>query len=38
MKKSYFTYITILVILLAGTFGLFSTRWDLTQEQRYTLS
>lgn len=38
MKKSYFTYIAILVILLAGTFGLFSTRWDLTQEQRYTLS
>lgn len=38
MKKFYFTYITIIVILLAGTFGLFSTRWDLTQEQRYTLS
>ena len=38
MKKYNFTYIGILIFLLLGVLGLFSVRFDLTQEKRYTLT
>lgn len=38
MKKYKFTYIGILIFLLLGALGLFSVRFDLTQERRYTLT
>ena len=37
-NKSLFIYIFLGLILLVGTVGLFSTRIDFTQDQRYTLS
>lgn len=38
MKKSRLIYIGIVIFLLGGVFGLFSKRFDLTEENRYTLS
>ncbi|MDO5616071.1 MAG: gliding motility-associated ABC transporter substrate-binding protein GldG, partial [Cruoricaptor ignavus] len=38
MKKQNIIYIALGILLLFGTFGLFSKRFDLTAEQRYTLS
>ncbi|WP_313500831.1 gliding motility-associated ABC transporter substrate-binding protein GldG [Kaistella carnis] len=38
MNKKTSIYLVLLVVLLAGVFGLFSMRFDLTQEKRYTLS
>ena len=38
MKKYNFTYIGVLIFLLLGALGLFSVRFDLTQEKRYTLT
>lgn len=38
MNKKTTIYLVLLVVLLAGVFGLFSMRFDLTQEKRYTLS
>lgn len=37
-NKSLFIYIILGLFLLMGAFGLFSTRIDLTQDHRYTLS
>lgn len=38
MSKKNITYIIISAVLLAGIFGLFRFRADLTREKRYTLS
>ncbi len=38
MNKKNLLYILLALVLLMGTFGLFSKRFDLTQEKRYTLS
>lgn len=38
MNKNNITYLIIAVALLLGVFGIFSHRFDLTQEKRYTLS
>lgn len=38
MNKKNIIYIILAVFLLAGVFGIFSKRLDLTQEKRYTLS
>src|SRR5690606_15444326 len=38
MNKKNFIYIAIAGLLLLGTFGVFSHRFDFTQEKRYTLS
>lgn len=38
MNKKHIPYILLLAILLLGTFGIFSSRFDLTAEKRYTLS
>lgn len=38
MKKNIVLFIVTAVILLMGIFGIFSKRFDLTQEKRYTLS
>jgi ABC-2 type transport system permease protein len=38
MNKKNIAYITITLFLLMGVFGIFSHRFDLTQEKRYTLS
>lgn len=38
MNKKNLLYILLVLVLLMGSFGLFSKRFDLTQEKRYTLS
>ncbi len=38
MNKNKFIYIGILGVLLLGVLGVISTRFDLTQEKRYTLT
>ncbi|MDQ0476360.1 gliding motility-associated ABC transporter substrate-binding protein GldG [Chryseobacterium sp. MDT2-18] len=38
MNKKNLLYSIIALFLLMGTFGIFSKRFDLTQEKRYTLS
>ena len=38
MNKKYIIYCILALVLLAGVFGIFSKRLDLTQEKRYTLS
>ena len=38
MNKKYLIYSILALVLLLGTFGIFSKRFDLTQEKRYTLS
>ncbi len=38
MNKKNLIYIILALFLLLGTFGVFSKRFDLTQEKRYTLS
>lgn len=38
MNKKNLIYSILTLVLLLGTFGVFSKRFDLTQEQRYTLS
>lgn len=38
MNKKKIIFIGLVVFLLVGVFGLFSTRFDLTQEKRYTLT
>ncbi|MGZ5197965.1 MAG: gliding motility-associated ABC transporter substrate-binding protein GldG, partial [Kaistella sp.] len=38
MNKNNIPYLIIAVALLLGVFGIFSHRFDLTQEKRYTLS
>ncbi|WP_332025506.1 DUF7088 domain-containing protein, partial [Kaistella sp.] len=38
MNKKYIIYIITVAVLLLGIFGVFSKRFDLTQEKRYTLS
>ena len=38
MNKKNIFYIILTLLLLMGTFGVFSKRFDLTQEKRYTLS
>ena len=38
MNKKFIPYIILGVVLLLGAFGIFSKRFDLTQEKRYTLS
>lgn len=38
MNRRNLIYIIFGVVLLLGTFGVFSKRFDLTQEKRYTLS
>ena len=38
MKKQNIIYLLVATLFLLGAFGLFSTRLDLTQEKRYTLS
>ena len=38
MNKKNIIYIIVTFLLLMGTFGIFSKRFDLTQEKRYTLS
>lgn len=38
MNKKNIIFIILAVFLLAGVFGIFSKRLDLTQEKRYTLS
>jgi len=38
MKKKQIFYLLFALILILGTFGVFSKRIDLTQEKRYTLS
>lgn len=38
MNKKNISYLIIAVALLLGVFGIFSHRFDLTQEKRYTLS
>lgn len=38
MKKKNIIYLILAVFLLLGVFGIFSQRFDLTQEKRYTLA
>lgn len=38
MNKKNLIYSILVLVLLLGTFGIFSMRFDLTQEKRYTLS
>ena len=38
MNKKNLIYSILALVLLLGTFGIFSMRFDLTQEKRYTLS
>lgn len=38
MKKTNLIYLFVAVVLLLGVFRIFSKRFDLTQEKRYTLS
>lgn len=38
MNKKTLIYTILALVLLLGTFGIFSMRFDLTQEKRYTLS
>ncbi|WP_027377426.1 gliding motility-associated ABC transporter substrate-binding protein GldG [Kaistella palustris] len=38
MNKKNIIYIILAALLLLGAFGIFSKRFDLTQEKRYTLS
>lgn len=38
MNKKNIFYIILTLLLIMGTFGVFSKRFDLTQEKRYTLS
>ena len=38
MNKKNLIYTILALVLLLGTFGIFSMRFDLTQEKRYTLS
>ena len=38
MNKKNLIYSILALVLLLGTFGIFSLRFDLTQEKRYTLS
>ncbi|MDP2454814.1 MULTISPECIES: gliding motility-associated ABC transporter substrate-binding protein GldG [unclassified Kaistella] len=38
MNKKNLIYSILILVLLLGTFGIFSKRFDLTQEKRYTLS
>lgn len=38
MKKQNIIYLLVVTLFLLGAFGFFSTRLDLTQEKRYTLS
>ena len=38
MNKKNIIYSILALVLLAGVFGIFSKRLDLTQEKRYTLS
>ena len=38
MNKKYIIYIITVAVMLLGIFGVFSKRFDLTQEKRYTLS
>ena len=38
MNKKQILYIILTFLLIMGTFGVFSKRFDLTQEKRYTLS
>lgn len=38
MKKQNIIFLGVIIILLVGAFGLFSQRFDLTQEKRYTLT
>ncbi|MBP7172875.1 MAG: gliding motility-associated ABC transporter substrate-binding protein GldG [Cloacibacterium sp.] len=38
MNKKNSTYLIVAIILLLGVFGIFSKRFDLTKEKRYTLS
>lgn len=38
MNKKNIIYIVVAIILILGVFGVFSKRFDLTQEKRYTLS
>ncbi len=38
MNKKNLLYIILALLLLMGAFGIFSKRFDLTQEKRYTLS
>ena len=38
MNKKNIIYFILAIILLLGVFGIFSKRFDLTQEKRYTLS
>lgn len=38
MNKKNLIYSILALVLLLGTFGIFSKRFDLTQEKRYTLS
>lgn len=37
-KKSLFIFLGISIFLMLGSFGIFSSRLDLTQEKRYTLT
>ncbi|KMQ72728.1 gliding motility-associated ABC transporter substrate-binding protein GldG [Chryseobacterium koreense] len=38
MNKKNISYIVLAIVLILGVFGVFSKRFDLTQEKRYTLS
>lgn len=38
MNKKYFPYIILITIFLIGVLGIFSQRFDLTKEKRYTLT
>lgn len=38
MKKTTIIYVITAVVLLAGAFGVFGSRFDLTEEKRYTLA
>lgn len=38
MKKQNIIFLLLVIVLLLGAFGIFSHRFDLTQEKRYTLS
>ena len=38
MNKKYIVSAVICLVLLLGSFGVFSKRFDLTGEKRYTLS
>ena len=38
MNKKNIIYLLLAIVLLLGAFGIFSKRFDLTQEKRYTLS